>query len=496
MAAAVTRRAFLAGVAALPVRGVGGRQRPAPIPATVDVVVIGGDLAALAATYRLAQPPGTRVVLLQDAPAWAPPAAAPPMSVADLPPFVRGHAVCFDAWRDRGNPGWGYADVLDAFKALEKYEAGASAHRGGAGPLSVSHCWDPHPLHRTFLMAGVSGGFAQDSRHDFNGPRSQSVAGYYQKLVENDRPQSLDAALVAPAVASGSTHVVERAQVRRLLVDKGRVTGVEYLAGAEPQVVRAERAVILGAAPVRAAQLLLLSGIGPADQLRRHGLAVVADRAGVGANLHDQLRVPVRWQALPPALALPESTVTAGFFTVSLVASPPDLQMDFVDPRGAGGPQLGLDVTLVQPAARGAVTLRTAEPHEAPNVAINPLSVDADVTALVQGVRLARLVGASPQLERFRSDEIDASRAASSTPELQAYVRGAARPRGHLAGTCAMGPAGDPAAVVDASLAVHGVAGLYIVGASVMPRVVNAPPEAAALMIGWRGAGFALAASP
>jgi choline dehydrogenase len=455
---------------------------------SADVVVIGGDPAALATVHRLSETPGLRVVLLQDAPAWMP-TMSPPSTVAALPPFVRGHEVCFNAWRDRGNPGWGYADVLESFKRLERYEAGASPHRGGAGPLSVTHCWDPHPGHRAFLQACVSGGFHQDSRHDFNGPRSQSVAGYYQKTVHDDRPHTFESALLAPARARGAV-VVDGAQVTRVVFEGRRAVGVEYTRGAERLMMRASRSVILGARPARAAQVLMISGVGPADHLRSLGVAVVADRAGVGGNLHDQVRVALRWAALPPAESLPESTVTAGLFTVSLVASPPDLQIDFVDPRTAGQPRIGVDITLVQPTARGDVRLRSTNPQDAPEASANTLATEGDLTALVQGIRLARLVGASQMLDRLRGDEIAASRGATSTADLQAYVRGAAVSRGQLAGTCAMGPATDPMAVVDHTLAVHGVEGLRVVGAAVMPMVVNAPPDAAALMIGDRGAEF------
>ena len=242
--------------------------------------------------YRLVQTPGLRIVLMQDAPPWAPPPTAP-ASVAALPPFVRGHQVCFDGWRDRGNPGWGYADVLESFKRLERYEAGASQHRGGAGPLSVTHCWDPHPGHRSFLQACASGGFHQDSRHDFNGPRSQSVAGYYQKTVLDDRPHTFEAAFLEPATARGAV-AVDGGHVTRILFDGRRAAGVEYTRGAERLTVRASRAVILGASPVRAAQVLMLSGVGPADQLRSLNVPVVADRPGVGRNLHDQVRVALQ----------------------------------------------------------------------------------------------------------------------------------------------------------------------------------------------------------
>jgi choline dehydrogenase len=487
----LTRRAFLAAAATVPALRLAARQAPD----TADVVIVGGDPAGYAAAWRLAQSPGIRVVLLHDTAAWMPPPAALPDSIADVIPFARGHEACFDQWRDQGNTGWGYADVLPSFKRLERYEAGANEYRGGDGPLSVMHCWDPHPLHRTFLLAGVSGGFHQDSRHDFNGPHSQSVAGYYQKAIKDDRPYRFEAALLDVAPARDAVVQVAGALVTRVVFAGRRAVGVEFTQGGAARTIRAERAVIVAAPPVRTAQLLMLSGVGPAEMLRGAGVTVVADRPGVGRNLHDQMRLPLRWQALPPALSLPASSVTAGFFTVSLVASPPDLQMDFVDPRAAGSAQLGLDITLVRPTSRGDVRLQSADPAQAPVVSLNALATEADVTGLVQGVRLARLVGASPQLDRFRTDEAEASRDALTTPALQAFARAAASPRGHHAGTCAMGPASAAEAVVDARLAVHGVEGLHVVGAAVMPTIVNAPPDAASLMIGDRGGEFVAAAA-
>lgn len=460
-------------------------------PTTADVVVIGGDAAGFAAVYRLTRTPGLRVTLVAD---QARPSTAADATPGSMPPFVRGHQVCFDSWRDLGNPGWGYADVLPGFKRIEKYEAGASEYRGGDGPLSVVHCWDPHALHRALLLAAVSGGFQQDSRHDFNGPRSQSVAGYYQKRLTDDGPHTLEAAFLEPSRASGQLREIADAAVTRLVVEGGRAVGVEIARGSTRETIRADRGVLLCAAPARAAQILMLSGIGPAEHLKAMSVNVVVDRAGVGANLHDQMTVPLRWQALPPALKLAESTVTVGMFTVSLNASPPDLQWDFVDPRAAGGPLVGVDVALVQPSSRGTVRLRSANPGDAPAVDLNAVATDADVTALVQAVRLARLAIGSPQLDQMRGDEGAATAAAQALPDLQALVRKIGTPRGHHAGTCAMGRATETAAVVDATLAVHGLRGLHVAGASVMPVVVNAPPEAASLMIGDRAAEFVLAA--
>jgi choline dehydrogenase-like flavoprotein len=207
------RRAFLslAGAAPLalvrPVASSGTSQ----LAREPDIVVIGGDPAAFSAVYRLAQDPARRVVFLQDAPPRQGGARAPVTeALAEVPPFARGHRLCFDGWRTRGNPGWGYDDVLAFFKRIETYEAGASAVRGGDGPLSVAHCWDPHAAHRGFLMACAMSGFQQDSRHDFNGPRTQGIAGYYQKAIRDDRPHTPAGAFLTPLVGSPSRRPAAR----------------------------------------------------------------------------------------------------------------------------------------------------------------------------------------------------------------------------------------------------------------------------------------------
>lgn len=489
LANGLTRRDFLAVAGAAPLGRRLGRRQPSGVPATVaDVVVIGGDPAAYAALFRLAQSPGLRVVLVDEALAWTRmDDPAEDVAVADLPPFVRGHQACFDGWRDRGNPGWAFADVLPAFTRIETYEAGASATRGGDGPLSVAQCWDPHAAHRAFLMAAGPAGFRQDSRHDFNGPRSQSVAGYYQKAIRDDRPHTFAAAFLGPVRSMPTVSVASVGHVSRLVIDRGRAVGVEYVGGGARQMIRAERAVIVAAGPARAAQLLMLSGIGPAAQLQALGVPLVADRPGVGANLHDQLVLALRY---PSLRELPASTVSAGMFTVSLNASPPDLQMDFVTPRPGGPPELGLDVTLVRPSSRGTLTLASADPAEPPRLSLGALATDGDMVALVQGLRLGRMFMTGSALDPFRGAETAGTVAAQAATELPGLVRARATPRGHLAGTCAMGPASDRAAVVDARLAVHGVAGLLVAGAAVMPDIVNAPPAAAALMIGDRVATF------
>ena len=485
MAIRVTRRSLLTIVTAALARRSARAQ--ASLPASADVVIVGGDPAALAAAFRLSGVDGLRVVLVDETPAWLPRPAGPPSSVADLRPFVRGHQRCFDSWHEAGNPGWAFSDVLPSFRRLERYEAGGGEFRGDRGPIAVAHCWDPHALHRAFLLGAVAAGFQQDARHDFNRPRSQGVAGYHQKTHTDLGPQSFADALLAPAVAAGAM-VVRGAVVSRVVLERGRAVGVELLHEGARKVLRADRAVLVAAAPVRAAQILQLSGVGPADVLRAAGVAVVADLPGVGRNLHAQVRLPVRWRATDAAFALAPSTVTAGMFTVSLSASPPDLQMDLVDPRAASGPWTGIDVTLVQPVSRGVVRVRSTDPNAAPEIDTPTLTDAADVRALVQGVRLARLVMEGTALDRQRTVERDDTRGASSQGALEALVRAAARETSDTARTCAPGPPGERAAVVDARLAVHGLAGLYVAGTAVMPSVVNAPPDAAALMTGDRAA--------
>lgn len=486
MSKAVSRRRFLATVA-------GAMAVPAataqPVPAGADVVIVGGDPAALAAAYRLSRTSGLRVVLIDDHPAWLAPAPAP-RTVAELPAFARGHRICFDRWAEIARSPWGYDDVLPFFTRLERYEGGASAHRGGDGPLAVAHCWDPHALHRAFLPAVVTAGFQQDSRHDFNGPRSQGVAGYYQKTQTDSGPQTFEDALLVPATAAGV--MVVPGVATRLIVDGTRVRGVVVRHDGAAREIRAAHAVLLAASPIRSAHLLHLSGIGPADTLRAAGLPVAVGLPGVGRNLHSPVRMAVRWRARGPALTLPASSVTAGMFTVSLQASPPDLQMDLVDPQAARGPWLGVDVTLVQPSSRGELRTRSADPDIAPLVEPRTLSQSADLRALVQGVRLARLIIGGNPLDAFRGEERDDTRAASSQAALESLVTSAARPTTDTAGTCAMGADGDPLAVVDGRLAVRGLTGLHVAGAAVMPVIVNAPAAAASLMIGDRAAEFLL----
>jgi choline dehydrogenase len=403
--------------------------------------------------------------------------------------FVRGDRRCFDRWRDLGNPGWAYEDVLPLFMRLEKNETGASDVRGGDGPLAVSGCYDPHAAHRAFLTAAFATGYRADARFDFNSPIPQGVAGYLQKTILDGKRHSAASAYLVPALGRPNLVLQSRAMATKVVIEGTRAVGVEFVRDGQRETVRAAREVILCGGVINSPLLLMLSGVGPADHLRAVGLRVVADLAGVGANLQDHLKLSVRWQG---KTELPGSTVTAGLFThsnpVDAARIPADLQ--FYIGRGLDAPDRFVTITasLTRPQSRGEVRLRSPDPLAAPIIRANYLQEPADVRALVRGVHLARFFAEQSVYDPLRGDELEPGPAATSDAELERFVRRAADTIYHPAGTCRMGPDSDPAAVVDPALRVRGLKGLRVADASIMPEVVNATTHAACVMIGEKAA--------
>ncbi len=394
---------------------------------------------------------------------------------------IRGHRGCFDGWQAQGNPGWGYGDVLPLFKRSERNDTGASEYRGADGPLAVGRCRDPHASHHAFLSAANELGFRADPHYDFNVPEPVGVAGFYQRNILDGRRHSTAAAFLVPAMTRPNVEVRSRCQVVRVSVEGRRATGVEYLYDGVVTRVRAEREVVLCAGAVDSPRLLMLSGIGRADDLRALAIAVVADLPGVGRNLQDHLKLSVRWKA---RTTLAGSTVTAGLFTSSDSTSPPNLQ--FYVGRGLDQPEAVVTITasLVRPESRGSVALRSGNPLAAPVLRADYLQADADTAALIQGARLARECGMARAYDELRLDETEPGVEVRSHNDLERFAREKADTIYHLAGTCRMGPVSDPAAVVDGSLRVHGIERLRVADASIMPDVVNAPTHAACVMIG------------
>ena len=379
--------------------------------------------------------------------------------------YIRGSRACFDRWLALGNPGWGFDDLLPLFARAERV-------------LAVSDCLDPHAGHAAFLAAAVELGFRADARHDFNGPQPEGVAGFYQKNILNGRRQSAAAAYLVPALARSNVEMCSPAQATRLVLEGRRVVGVEYLYEGRLQHVRAAREVVVCAGAVDSPRLLMLSGIGAADDLRSRGIQVVADLRGVGGSLQDHPKLSIRWKG---RITLPASTVTAGLFTTSSAATVPDLQ--FYVGRGVEQPDAFITITvaLVQPRSRGAIGLRSADPFAPPVIRANYLTEPRDVEALVEGATLARRLGGSRAYAHLRADEIEPG---LSIQDLAQFARAQADTIYHPVGTCRMGPASDRDAVVDSDLRVHGIDGLRIADASIMPEIVNAPTHAACVMIG------------
>jgi choline dehydrogenase len=383
--------------------------------------------------------------------------------------YIRGHRLAFDRWLAGGNPGWGHDDLRPLFERAER-EA-----------LTISACRDPHAGHEAFLAAAAAFGFRADRDHDFNAPDPEGVAGFYRKHLRDGRRQTAAAAYLLPVLARPNLDVRTGARAIRLVLQGGRAVGVEYVRDGRLERVDAGREVVLCAGAIDSPRLLMLSGIGPAAALSRHGITVAADLPGAGANLHDHLRLSIRWRS---RVTLPGSSVTAGLFTRTRGASIPDLQ--FFMGRGLDQPDdvLTLTVSHVQPASRGSVALASADPAQPPLIHPNYLTVRGDVDALIAGVELARALAATDAFRELAGDETEPGAAVTSPAALERFVREQADTIFHLAGTCRMGPASNQSAVVDANLRVHGIAGLRVADASIMPEPINAPTYAACIAIG------------
>lgn len=404
--------------------------------------------------------------------------------------FIRGHQFCFDRWERAGNIGWGYDALLPLFKMSERHEMGETPYRGAAGPLAVSLCTDPHAGHKAFLAAAAQHGFKVDARQDFNIAGPINVAGYYQKTILDGKRHSVADAFLTPALSRPNVELRSQCHATKLIVERGKVVGVEYLRNGKPEQARAAREVVLSGGVIDTPKLLMLSGIGPADRLKAHGIAVIADVPGVGKNFQDHLKLSIRWAG---KTELPGSTVTAGMFTrsdPSKWGDPPDLQ--FYVGRGTETPDkfVTITVSLVWPQSRGDVRLRSADPLAAPIIRANYLQEQADVNALVRGVHLARWFGEADAYAPLKGDEILPGAAVKSDAEIAAFVGRGSDTIYHGSGTCKMGPATDTMAVVDPSLRVRGVEGLRVADGSIMPEVVNAPTNAACVMIGEKAAAL------
>ena len=426
--------------------------------------------------------------------------------------YIRGHARDYDQWRQMGLSGWGYADVLPYFKRSESLEGGGDAWHGADGPLKVSKASSPNPIYSATVAAGVQAG--HPLTRDFNG-HQQEGWGPYQLTIHDGERWSAARGYLHPALARPNLTCMIDTRTTRIVVENGRAVGVEVREGAKPaRVIRADAEVLLAAGAVQSPHILQLSGIGDGADLSAHGIPVVHELKGVGANLQDHLDVCLNFECPLPITIYSrrkglktlliglnyllrkqglgrENGLESGAFLRSRPdLDRPDLQIHTVLAmmQDHGKVAIAKDgftfhVCQLRPESRGRVGLKSTDPMDDPAVFANYLSTEEDRRALRQGVRMMREVAKQAALKPYVSAEYAPGEAVQTDAELDAWIRRTAETIYHPVGTCRMGVAGDPMAVVDADCRVMGLTGLRVVDASVMPNLVGGNTNAPTIMI-------------
>lgn len=432
--------------------------------------------------------------------------------------YIRGNRLDYDAWRDAGCTGWGYADLLPYFVRSEHNTRGRGALHGDAGPQWVSDPRYRSPACRAFVDAARAHGLAGND--DFNGPRQDGV-GFYQLTQSRGRRWSTADGYLRPALDRPGLTVATGALVERVVVEHGRAVAVRYRHRGQLVEARADREVIVSAGAVNTPQVLKLSGIGPAAELREHGIEVHADLPGVGANLMDHPIVTLRWRT-PSSVSLAERVTPAqivrwqlthrgpltsntaesgGFARTDESLPAPNLQWcviaaSYLD-QGLTDPaerELSALITLLTPASRGTVKLADADPAHAPLIDAGYLTDPADAVALAAGVRLTREIGARPPLAGMVTGESAPGQDLTSDEDLTEWIRGNLATLYHPVGSCAMG-AGDDAPC-DTELRVRGIEALRVVDAGVMPVIPRGNTNAPTIAIAERAADLIAGRTP
>ena len=420
--------------------------------------------------------------------------------------YQRGHATDYDRWAQLGNDGWSWREVLPYFKRAEDQERGESDDHGVGGPLNVADLRDPNPLALTFVQACEQQGLPLTT--DFN-DGAQAGFGMFQVTQKGGWRCSTAVGYLGMARNCENLSILTDAQVLRLTFDGKRCTGAIYQHDREEHHVVATREVILCGGAINSPQLLLLSGIGPRQQLELLGIDVLVDLPGVGQNLQDHLLVPVAYHCTQPisiALAASDTEMrkfqesqrglltssfseAGGFIRLDPNAPAPELQLHFgtgwfvnhgfANPEGHGFTVLP---TLVSPQSVGSLMLQSSDPYAPPRIDPNFLAAEADLEVLVQGVKLARKIVTAAAFDLYRGDEYLPGAVVQSDQAIATFIRDHVHTIYHPVGTCKMG--NDPLAVVNHQLQVQGVQQLRVADASIMPNIINANTNAACIMIG------------
>jgi len=430
--------------------------------------------------------------------------------------YLRGQAEDYDGWAAAGNPGWSWADVLPLFKRAEHNERGADAFHGSGGPLNVMDLAQPNRFGSVFVEAGREAGHAVNA--DFNGAHQEGV-GLYQVTHKNGERFSAAKAYLTPNRQRPNLTVLTGAHTTRVVCEGRRAVGVEFRRDGVVSLAKASREVLLAAGALQSPQLLLLSGIGPGDELRRHGIDVRHDLPGVGRNLHDHVDVVqvldaphlrdlfglslhgaiaaikgiFEWRRQRSGLLTTNFAEAGGFIRSRPEEARPDLQLHFVigklvdhGRKTVFGHGYSCHVCLLRPKSRGRVTLASADPMAAPLIDPNFLADADDLARLVRGFKAMRHILQQPALAGHGARELGSSASAKSEVEIEAFIRSHADTIYHPVGSCRMGP--GPLDVVNAELRVHGMEGLRVVDASIMPSIVSGNTSAPVIMIAEKAA--------
>lgn len=434
--------------------------------------------------------------------------------------YLRGQHQDYDRWRQRGNAGWGYDDVLPYFKKAEDQQRGGNEFHGVGGPLPVSDWRQGDPLSEAFVVAAAEAGIPTNP--DFNGA-TQEGAGFFQTTTRRGRRASTAYSYLRPAERRSNLHIETEALAQRILFDGRRAVGVEYRQGVEVKTARARKEILVSSGAYNSPQLLQLSGVGPADLLRKYGINVVLDMQGVGNDLQDHLQVrvvmrcaqkitlndivnhPVRRVlagARYAAFRTGPLTIAAGtsgaFFKTNPRLATPDIQVHFLpfstDKMGEKlHPFSGFTASVcqVRPESRGTLRIKSADPAVPPEIRINYLATETDRTANVEGLKILRRILHAPALKPFVIEEVDPGSKVASDEELLNYCRQRGSTIYHPTSTCRMG--NDPLAVVDQRLRVRGIEGLRVVDGSIMPDLVSGNTNAPIIMIAEKASDMILA---
>jgi len=437
--------------------------------------------------------------------------------------YVRGHAGDYDHWAESGADGWSYADVLPYFKRMESWDAnghgGDPEWRGTDGPLHVTRGPRDNPLFSAFVEAGAQAGYQVTD--DYNGQQQEGF-GPMEQTVHKGRRWSAANAYLRPALRRENCTLV-KGLAQRVVIQDGRATGVEIDQGGTVQTIAATREVIIAASAFNSPKLLMLSGVGPAAHLAEHGIDVVADRPGVGQNLMDHLELYIqmaskkpitlyrywnlvskaligaKWLLMKTGLGASNQFESAAFIRSKAGVRYPDIQYHFLPiavrydgQAAAEGHGFQAHVGPMRSASRGAVTLASADPKDAPEILFNYMSTPEDWEDFRTCIRLTREIFAQEAFKPFVKHEIQPGATLQSDAELDAFIAEHVESAYHPCGTCKMGRVDDPMAVVDSECRVIGVDGLRVADSSIFPRITNGNLNGPSIMTGEKAADHIL----